>query len=76
MVFDILSAHPEGLPREKLQELYAKAARKSQDKARFDVAVLLSVKGESPTSDRHRSCREGFGICRDGSFVRLVLPKA
>lgn len=72
--FDILAAHPNGLPREKFEELYAKATRKSRDKARFDCAVVLSPKGESPTSERHRSTREGYGVRKEGSHVRLVLP--
>lgn len=74
IALNILAAHPNGLPREKFESLYAKATRKSRDKARFDCAVVLSPKGESPTSERHRSCREGYGIRKEGSHVQIVLP--
>jgi len=69
-VYDILAAHPDGLPREKLVELYSAASRKNLKKSGFDVAVVLSAK-DSPTGGRHRSCREGFWIERENEFVRL-----
>lgn len=76
LVFDILAAHPNGIARDRLQELYHKTGRGiSADKARFDVAVVLSVKGEGPDSERHKSCRSGFGLLREGNWVKLVLPK-
>jgi hypothetical protein len=68
--FDILHAHPVGLPRKRLVELMAKATRKSVEKAGYDAAVVLSAKN-SPTGPRHRSCREGFWVERDGDLFKL-----
>jgi hypothetical protein len=58
-----------------LTEKYTKASGKDLKKASFDIAVLLSPKGEKPTSDRHKSCREGYGLTKDGSHYTIVLPK-
>ena len=51
-------------------KLYAKASGKEERLAGCDLAVLLSAK-EIPTSMRHRSCRDGFWIERENSFVKL-----
>ncbi len=59
--YDILAKHQEGLPRQKLVELLAKATGKSVKRAGFDVAVIMSAKN-SVNSPRHLSCRNGFFI--------------
>ena len=73
MAFDILAAHPSGLTRQRLLELYAKASGTTQDRARFNLAVILSPR-ESATGPRHRSCREGYHVTVTNDHVRLVLP--
>ena len=68
--YDVLSAHPQGLPRQRLVELMAKATRKSEKRANFDAAVVLSAQ-TSPTGPRHRSCREGFWVERTNDHLKL-----
>ena len=76
LAFDVLASHQTGVARDHLTNLYAKAARKPLKNASFDIAVLLSPKGESVTSERHKSCREGYGLKRDGNHYQIVLPKS
>lgn len=73
LAFDILANHPKGIARADLTKEYAKASHKPLKNAAFDIAVLLSPKGESPTSERHKSCREGYGLRREGNHYQLVL---
>jgi len=73
IAFDVLAAHPKGIARAELTKEYATASKKPLRNASFDIAVLLSPKSESPTSERHKSCREGYGLVREGSFYQLVL---
>ena len=73
LAFDIFATHPKGIARAELTQEYAKSSKKPLKNASFDIAVLLSPKGEKPTSERHRSCREGYGLKRDGSHYQLVL---
>jgi len=75
LAFDILASHTKGIARSELVEKYAKASGKDLKKASFDIAVLLSPKSEKPTSDRHKSCREGYGLIKEGSHYTIVLPK-
>ena len=70
LAFDVLAAYPDGLPLAEWRERYAKAARKSLKLASYDIQVLLTAKG-SPTSERHRSCRDGFYIERETDHVTL-----
>jgi len=70
LAFDILAAHPSGLSRQRLLEMYAKASGATQDRARFNLAVVLSPR-ESATGPRHRSAREGYWIEMQNNFVRL-----
>ena len=71
LAFDILAAHPDGLSRQRLIELYSKASGKDpRTGARYDLAVVLSPK-ESATGPRHRSAREGYWIEMQNDFVRL-----
>jgi hypothetical protein len=74
LAFDIFAGHPKGIARPDLTKEYAKASRKPLKNASFDIAVLLSPKGERATSERHRSCREGYGLKRDGNHFQIVLP--
>jgi len=70
VAYDILGKHKEGLPRQRLVELLAKATGKDPKRAGFDAAVLLSAR-ESVNGPRHRSCRPGFWIERENDFVKL-----
>jgi hypothetical protein len=70
IAYDILSKHQEGLPRQKLIALLAKATRKSPRRAGFDASVILSAKN-SVDGPRHRSCRSGFWVQRENDFVKL-----
>ena len=72
LAFDVLASFPDGLPLAEWRERYAKAARKSLKLASYDIQVLLTAKG-SPTSERHRSCRDGFYIEREGDHVTLKI---
>ncbi len=78
--FDILAAHKDGLPRQKLVELLAKATGKDLIKAAFDVQVICSARGEAGEGlnpfegPRNRSAHFGYWVKRDNSHVRLVLP--
>ena len=69
LAFDVLASFPDGLPLAEWRERYAKAARKSLKLASYDIQVLLTAKN-TPTGERHRSCRDGFFIEREGDHVR------
>jgi hypothetical protein len=76
--FDILAAHPDGLTREKLIELLAKATGKDAKHAAYDAQVLLSACGNDEglnrnEGPRHRSCRMGFWVQRVNSHVKLMV---
>ncbi len=78
--FDILAAHKDGLPRQKLVELLAKATGKDLTKAAFDVQVICSARGEAGEGlnpfegPRNRSAHFGYWVKRDNSHVQLMLP--
>ena len=74
LAFDILATHPKGIIRSDLTEEYAKAAKKPFKNASYDIAVLLSPKAAEASSERHKSCREGYGIRKENNHVELVLP--
>jgi hypothetical protein len=80
VAFNILAAHPDGMTRERLVELLAKATGKDLKHAGFDAQVLLSARGAAGDGlnpfegPRHRSCRAGFWVRRgDGGRVQLVV---
>ena len=72
LAFDVLASFPDGLPLADWRERYAKAAKKSLKLASYDIQVLLTAK-DSPTGERHRSCRDGFYIEREGDHVTLKI---
>ncbi|MEI7989327.1 MAG: hypothetical protein WCI88_09810 [Chloroflexota bacterium] len=80
LCFDILAAHKDGLPRQKLVELLAKATGKDLIKAAFDVQVICSARGEAGANlnpfegPRNRSAHFGYWVKRDNSHVQLMLP--
>lgn len=74
LAFDVLASHKDGIVRADLVKAYSTASRKPLKRASFDIAVLLSPKSEKPTSERHRSCREGYGIRKENSHITLTLP--
>lgn len=74
LAFDILAANRKGMNRADLTKEYSRVSKKPLKNAGYDIAVLLSPKSEKPTSERHRSCRDGFGIRKENSFVQIILP--
>ena len=79
--FDILSAHPDGLPRERLIELLAKATGKDEKHAAFDAQVVCSARKNDDglnayEGPRNRSCKLGFYVERVNGHVKMVLPAA
>ena len=70
LALDVLASFPEGLPLAEWREHYAKAARKSLKLASYDIQVLLTAK-DTPTGERHKSCRDGFYIERQCDHVTL-----
>lgn len=80
VAFNILAAHPAGLPREKLVEHLAAATGKDLKHAGYDAQVLLSAHGNSDEpglsrndGPRHRSCRPGFWVKRENGHVTLMV---
>jgi hypothetical protein len=79
--FNVLAAHPAGLPRERLIALVAKATGKDERHAGFDVQVVCSARKNDEGLDayqgpRNRSCKYGFYVERTNGHVKLVLPAA
>ena len=70
LAFDVLASFPEGLPLAEWRERYAIAARKPLKLASYDIQVLLTAK-DTPTGERHRSCRDGYYIERQCDHVRI-----
>lgn len=70
LAFDILASSKDGFSLAEWRERYAKAARKPLKLAGFDTQVLLTAK-DTLTGERHRSCRDGFYIEREGDHVRI-----
>ena len=69
LVYDLLSAHPDGINRHDLVRQYARLSGKPEKtKARWDVAVCLSARPDK----RHPSCKGSFTIAKEHDFVRLV----
>ena len=76
--YDILAAHKDGLSREKLVELLAKATAKDLVHAGYDAQVVLSAHANEDglsnnDSPRHRSCKAGFWIKRTNGHVQLMV---
>jgi hypothetical protein len=69
IAYDILAAHPEGMPRQQLIERLAKVTKKTVKNAGYDAAVVLSAHPNS----RHQSCRSGFIVVRENDNVRLEV---
>jgi hypothetical protein len=79
--FDVLAAHPDGLSREKLVEMLAKASGKDIQHAAFDAQVVCSARKNDVglnafEGPRNRSCKHGFYVERTNGHVKLVLPAA
>ena len=71
--YDILAAHPEGLPRQKLVELLSKAiSGKSLKNAAYDAGVIITARADF----RHRSCRPGFIVIKENDNVRMEVVTA
>ncbi len=74
LAWDILASHPHGINRTTLITEYANETHKPLKNAEFDIHVVLSPKSEEPTSKRHSSCREGYGIRKTNEIVQIVMP--
>ena len=70
--YDILAAHPEGMPRQQLITDLAKASGKPIKNAAYDSAIVLSARPDF----RHTCCRPGFIIKRENDNVRLEVTAA
>lgn len=69
LILDIISSAKNGIGKEDLLKAYCKASGKDLAHAKFDLAVINSA---SENSDkRHRSCRDGFTILREGDNYRI-----
>lgn len=71
-VYLILQAHPEGIKRDDLVRLAAKACHKPLRLSTFDVSVVVSP-SESLDGPRHRSARPGYWVEKVNQFCRLRL---
>ena len=67
--FDIMAAHPEGLPRQKVIELLAKASNKPLKNAGYDAGVIITARPDF----RHASCRPGFICIQENQNVRMEI---
>ena len=80
--FDILAAHQDGLPRQKLIEMLARATKSDLQHAAYNAQVVLSARGEAGDGlnpfegPRNRSARFGYWVKRANSHVQLMLPPA
>ena len=78
IAFNILAAHPDGLPRSKIVQLLAKATGKDIKHAGFDAHIVLTAQpngaGTSNNdSPRHRSCKPGYYVLRENSHYKLMV---
>jgi hypothetical protein len=76
--YDILAAHKDGLPREKLVALQAKATGKDLTHAGYDVQVVCSAWGNDEglsrnDGPRNRNCQNGFWVQRTNGHVKLMV---
>lgn len=70
-IYDVLASAPEGMmTREDLLKKAMKAVHKDATHTGYDLAVILSPK-DSPTGKRHRSCRPGYWVERNGDLLKL-----
>ena len=76
-------ARPAGLPDkfwddrsgqvrlDALIKSYCRATGKEERLARFDLSVIVSASQDAER--RHRSCRDGFSICRVGDNLSVTF---
>jgi hypothetical protein len=80
--FDILAAHQDGLPRQKLVEMLAMATKSDLQHAAYNAQVVCSARGEAGEGlnpfegPRNRSAHFGYWVKRHNSHVQLMLPPA
>ena len=65
----IAAAGPKGIGKEDLQKEYAKYSGKDLTHTRYDMAVINSASKDCDR--RHRSCRDGFTILKEGDNFRI-----
>lgn len=71
-LYDVLAAHPDGISRSRLLEMYCKESGKDAVRAGFDLSVVLSPK-DSRTGPRHSSAKDGYWVRREGDWVQLCI---
>ena len=65
----IASAGSRGIGKPDLIRAFSKASGKDEIHARYDLAVILSASTDS--EKKHRSCRDGFSILREGDHLQI-----
>lgn len=65
----IAAAGPKGIGKEDLQKEYAKCSGKDLTHTKYDMAVINSASKDC--DHRHRSCRDGFTIIKEGDNFRI-----
>ena len=65
----IASAGSKGIGKPDLIRAFSKASGKDETHARYDLAVILSASTDSER--KHRSCRDGFALIREGDHLRI-----
>lgn len=66
--FDLLAAHPEGMPREELIAELSRITKKPLKNAGFDASVVLSP---TESGKRHSSCRGTYTVEKTNDHVKL-----
>lgn len=68
LLVDLLAA-AGSIGKPEVIKAYCKASGKDEIHARYDLAVILSASTDS--EKKHRSCRDGFSILREGDNLRI-----
>ena len=70
LLVDLLAhAGSKGIGKPELIQAYAKTSGKDEQHSKYDLAVLLSASTDS--EKKHRSCRDGFSILREGDHLQI-----
>ena len=76
-IFDCLAmpaALRDGMSRERLVAQVSGILGRDPRLVNYGVIIFCSPESASPTSHRHRSVHEGFGILKRNGWVKMVLP--
>ena len=70
LLVDLLAhAGSKGIGKPELIKAYVKASGKDEQHSKYDLAVILSASTDS--EKKHRSCRDGFSILREGDHLQI-----